>query len=89
MRNQDLVAVCLGFFFMENKLVVYKRWVPLEKETKRKTNAAFCEMKNVNVGPEQVLSEADAGVKSRRRKNKASVQRGGGWRRSRGGFPAL
>lgn len=60
-----------------------------KKKQNEKTNAAFCEMKNVNVGPEQVLSEADAGVKSRRRKNKASVQRGGGWRGSRGGFPAL
>lgn len=33
-------------------------------------------MKSANVGPEQVLSETDAGVKSRRRKNKESVRRG-------------
>lgn len=46
-------------------------------------------MKNAIVGPEQVLSETDAGVKSRRRKNKASVEMGGGREGREGGFPAL
>lgn len=51
MRNQDLV--CLGFVRTTNSFF---------KHTKNK-RASFCEMKNLNVVPEQLLSKRGAGVK--------------------------
>lgn len=77
MRNQELVGGVLFGICMKNKLGSSRNTT---------TNAAFLWNENRNVEPEQVLSETDAGVKSRRRKNKESVRRGKKWgRRGVGG----